>query len=132
MLTNPHLKSVEAIKIKEDMKNTEMDKFDFFVLLNSIDKELGWSFKYVSNMNDPMSSVNWVKHTADYEFYLVSSTGIEHLLVYKSHQRSHEEVEAQLTKRYMNWFKDFKKGVTLADLWLKKYSKKTNNPLTGQ
>lgn len=105
------------------MEPKEMNKFDFFVLLNSIDKEIGWSFKYVGNMNDPMNSINWVKRTADYEFYLVSSTRIEHLLVYKSHQRSHEEVEAKLTKRYMKWFKDFKKGVTLTDLWLKTYSK---------
>jgi len=99
-------------------KGTEISKFDFFVLLGEIDKELGWSFKYYSGGNDPMSSVNWVNRTATYEFYLVSSTGIEHMLVYKTHQRSHEEVEAQLTKKYMGWFKQFKNGKTIADVFL--------------
>lgn len=107
------------------MGKIELDKFDFFVLLGKLDLSKGWGFKYVKSGNDPMSSRYWVKHTASYEFYLVNNSGDEHLLVYKDHQRSHEEVELLLVKKYTRWAKDFKSGKTsLADIFLKKYKTK--------
>ena len=105
-------------------KGEEVSKYDFFCLLKTIDKSLGWYFKYEKTGNDPMSSRYWVNKTATYEFYLVSSTGIHHMLVYKTHQRSHEEVEEQITKKYMHWFKQFKNGKTTTDVFLESINRR--------
>lgn len=105
-------------------KGQEISKYDFFSLLATLDKSLGWYFKYEKTGNDPMSSRYWVNHTVTYEFYLVSSTGIQHMLVYKTHQRTHEEVEEQLMKKFNHWFKQFKNGKTATDVFLESLKRK--------
>jgi GH15 family glucan-1,4-alpha-glucosidase len=104
-------------------EQTELSKIDFFRLLNDLKNSKSLGFNYIGNMNDPMTSRYWVKRTASYEFYLIAD-GKEHVLVSRTHQRSHDEVREQLIKRYTKWYNDWKKGITVTDLVLKKYSKK--------
>lgn len=102
----------------------EISKFDFFVLLSKIDQTKGWGFKYDKTGNDPMTSRYWVKHTASYDFYLISNDGECHELVSKTHQRTHEEVENLLVKKFTHWVTQFKKGKTFTDVFLQTIKKK--------
>ncbi len=77
----------------------ETSKFDFIRIVKGANDI---RFFYYANGNDPCNPCGTVKKQATYEFYVVVD-GMQHLLVYKNHRRSHDEVEEELLKKYNRW-----------------------------
>lgn len=82
-------------------KGYQMDNFDFSRLVKSA--EIIY-LKYERNGNDEWNPCGTMRKEATYEFY-VFVDGVIHMLVYKNHRRTHDEVKEQLIKRYSYWAK---------------------------
>jgi|JI10StandDraft_1071094.scaffolds.fasta_scaffold1114983_1 hypothetical protein len=89
----------------------EFDKIDFHKYLKSINAK-NCTFFYYANGNDPCNPCGTVCKQAKYEFYVIAE-GLEKLIVYKNHRRSHDIVESQLRKKFERWATEyFKKTKT--------------------
>lgn len=76
-----------------------MPMWAFIKMVKSV-KEL--KFIYEDKGNDEWNPCGTMKRQATYEMYAVVDN-VLHLIAYKDHRRSHDEVESELRKRYSKW-----------------------------
>ena len=61
-------------------------------------------FEYVRNGNDEWNGNRYQRKMATYEFYVITPKG-RSMIVYRQHNRTHDEVEDELRKQYGYWVK---------------------------